>query len=70
MTVTVSLSERPVGGVAETAQLSRPYKDISPEVVFDSIAVHEVFHAAFEQTACEDALRLANHEYVAHVMQM
>lgn len=57
-------------GIAETAQLSRQYKDITPEVVFDSIAVHEVSYAVFEQTACEDALRLANHKYVADVMQM
>lgn len=61
---------RTPGGIAETAQLSRQYKDITPEVVFDSIAVHEVSHVASEQTACEDALRLANHEHVADVMQM
>ena len=61
---------RSPGGIAEITQLSRLYKDIAPEVVFDSIVVHEVSHAAFEQTACEDALCLANHEYVAYVMQM
>ena len=57
-------------GISEITELSLLYEDMAPEVVFDSIVVHEVSHAAFEQTACEDALCLANHEYVAYVMQM
>jgi len=64
------ISVRSPQGIAEVAWLSTLYQTIDPEIVFDSIVVHEVAHAAFEQTACEEALCLANHEYVAYVMQM
>jgi hypothetical protein len=56
--------------IANVVGQSPLYLGFEAKVVFDSIVAHEVAHAAFAQTACEDATCLANHEYVAYVVQM
>lgn len=56
--------------VANVIGESALYLGFEPKVVFDSIVAHEVAHAAFAHTACADAACLANHEYVAYVIQM
>lgn len=64
------ISIRSPASIAEVSGQSTLYAGLEPVVVFDSLVAHEVSHAAFAQTACRDAGCLANHEYVAYVMQM
>ena len=56
--------------IARVSGQSALYVGLDANTVFDSIVSHEVSHAAFAQSACRDAECLANHEYVAYVMQM
>ena len=64
------ISLRSPDSIATVIEQSTLYEGLDPKTVFDSIVVHEVSHAAFAQTAFDDAACLANHEYVAYVMQM
>jgi hypothetical protein len=43
---------------------------LDPKVQFDSLVVHELAHAAFQQTGCTAAICPENHEYVGYAMQM
>jgi len=64
------ISIRSPDSIAEVSGQSALYMGLDPNTVFDSIVTHEVSHAAFAQSSRGDAECLANHEYVAYVMQM
>jgi hypothetical protein len=46
------------------------FGQVGLDAFFESIVVHEVAHALFQQNACVTAACIDNHEYVAHAMQM
>jgi hypothetical protein len=56
--------------ISEVSAQSDLYLGFDPQVVFDSIVVHEVAHAAFSHSACQESACLANQEYVAYAVQM
>lgn len=49
---------------------SSAFSAVEKSVFFTSVLIHELAHAAFENTAREAARCANNHEYVAYVMQM
>ena len=61
---------RTPAGMAEVRHEIGNFNGLDDQVVFESIVAHEWAHAAFEQTACQSALCVDNHEYVANVAQM
>ena len=59
-----------VDSVSRTLLPESLFSSIEKNVFFESILVHEMAHAFFEQNACDRAKCAENHEYVAHAMQM
>lgn len=46
------------------------FAGIEKNIFFKSVLIHELSHAAFENTACRSGSCVENHEYVAYAMQM
>ena len=61
---------RTIDGMARAVSGGSMFSTIDKETYFESVVVHEMAHALFEQTACARAKCAENHEYVAHAMQM
>ena len=61
---------RSAEGMAQSIDPEGAYSQIETDVFFESIVVHELAHALFQQNACVSAVCADNHEYVGHAMQM
>jgi len=61
---------RTVEGMARAVSDASMFSTIEKDPYFESVVVHEMAHALFEQSACERTKCAENHEYVAHAMQM
>ena len=61
---------RSAEGMVQSIDPEGAYRQIETDVFFESIVVHEIAHALFQQNACVSAACADNHEYVAHAMQM
>lgn len=46
------------------------YAGIDPKLLFESLIVHELTHAALDQAGLNDSLGTTGHEYLAYVMQL
>jgi hypothetical protein len=61
---------RPAQAMAASIDPDSAFRGIDADLFFESILVHELGHALFQQNATAGAVCSANHEYVAHAMQM
>jgi len=61
---------RSAQGMARAFDPEGVFGQVELDVFFESIVVHELAHALFQQNACVTGACSENHEYVAHAMQM
>ncbi len=61
---------RPAAGMTQTLTPESAYSKLDPGLLFESIVVHELTHALYEDIRCPSDACRSGHEYVATAMQM